>query len=462
MQRGNRHSDPVNRRLDSWKEIAAFFGKDERTVRRWETERTLPVHRMPGKARGSVYAFTEELSKWLNTPDSPHEEIQGRGFNGNVKSNDSPDLNRSGTLFSGKVLRFSVAAVVVLILAISITWFVRHSAFSASKAPNAKRAPNAEALDLYLKGRYEWNKRTPESLPKAVDYFTQAIVRDPSYAQAYAGLADTYNLLREYTSMPSTEAYPRAIAAAKRAVELDDSLSEAHRALAFASFYWTWDFPGAEREFKRAIELNPKDATAYHWYATSLLPLGRYSAALDQIELARQLDPGSIAIQADRAFILYYAGKKEESVSIIKQLETTDPTFLSPHRYRAYIALAEGDYLTYIAESRGVAELTHDTSGLEISRAADLGYSQGGSSGMLKNILPVQKKYYEQGLISAYSMADTYALLGKSDEALHYLEEDYKKHDPGIIGIRGDLIFSKLHDIPAFRDLISRIGLPPI
>jgi len=455
------HPSTGRKRLDSWKEIAAFFGRDERTVNRWEKELGLPVHRLPG-TKGRVYAFAEELSQWLKTPNFPHEEMQGGGPGDDPEAIAREGVPRAKAPSTRNVLRFALGAVVALVLVVGATRFVRYSALSAARTSSAMHAPNPEALDLYLKGRYEWSKRSPESLNKAVDYFTQAIVRDPSYAQAYAGLADTFNLLREYTVMPSTEAYPRAIAAAKKAVELDDSLSEAHRALAFASFYWAWDFAGAEREFKRAIELNPKDATAHQWYATSLLNLGRFSDALSQIEQARQLDPSSISIQADRALVLYYAQREEEFVSLTRQIEASDPTFLSPHRYRAGIAFLEGDFRTYLAESKAFAELTHDAPGIEISKAAEKGYANGGAKALLKNVLKVQKKYYEQGLIPGYVLAKTCALSGKTQEAMQYLQEDFRKHEPGIVTIRVDPALRSLHDDPAFRDLLSRIGLPPL
>jgi hypothetical protein len=287
-------------------------------------------------------------------------------------------------------------------------------------------------------------------------------VRDPGYAQAYAGLADTYNLLREYTAMPSNEAFPRAIAAAKKAVELDDSLSEAHRSLAFASFNWEWDFSGAEREFKRAIELSPKDADAHHWYATSLLDLGRFSEALSQIEQARQLDPSSVSILADRALILFYAQREEESELLFKQIETSVPTFLSPHRYQAAIALDKGDYRTYLAEFRKEKELTRDEPGLELVKAVEQGYAAGGGKELLNILLQAQMKSYNSGILSAYSLADTCALMGKHQEAIQYLQEDFKKHDPAIIAMRVDRALLSLHDDPSFRDLVLRVGLPPI
>jgi tetratricopeptide (TPR) repeat protein len=449
MREPDRPSNPANHRLDSWKEIASFFSKDERTVRRWEQERLLPVHRMPGKQRGSVYAFSEELSQWLKTPDFPKDEGQ---------ESTPQDKARS----QGKGLRLAVVGFVALVLIVGAAWLIRKSVLSADKPPATRHSPNLEALDLYEKGRFEWNKRTPDGLTKAVDLFTQAIVRDPNYAQAYAGLADTYNLLREYTDMPNREAFPRAIAAAKKAVELDDSLSEAHRALAFASFYWTWDFPGAEREFKRAIELNPKDATCHHWYATSLINLGRFSDALSQIEQARQLDPTSISLEADRALVLYYSHQQEEFTSILKKIEATDPAFASPRRYRADIALVEKDFPTYLAESKMLAELTHDPMGTDIYNAAQKGYASGGANGLLNAVLKVQKKYYDRGSITGLMLARTCALLGENQEAIQYLQDDFKKHEPSIVSIRLDPALASLHGDPGFRDLVSRIGLPAL
>jgi tetratricopeptide (TPR) repeat protein len=450
------HANPPNhapgRRLDSWKEIALFFSKDVRTVRRWEKERALPVHRAPGKPGGSVYAFTNELTEWLNSSDLPADEI------GSAEETEPSHRSRDLILVLG-------ALVFLVVAGVGITWFVRSRTAHVSgpaASTGGRGSSNPEAVDLYLKGRFEWNKRTPESLNKAVDYFTQAIVHDPSYAQAYAGLADTYNLLREYTAMPSNEAFPRAIAAAKKAVELDDSLSEAHRALAFASFNWEWDFSGAEREFKRAIELNPKDATAYHWYATSLLTLGRFSEALAQIEESRRLDPTSISILADRALILFYSGREAESAVSFKQIETSDPTFLSPHRYQAALALDRGDYRTYLAELKKEMELTHDAAGIDLVKAVDRGYAAGGAKELLNTLFQAQKKSYERGDLSAYFLAETCALAGKRREAIQYLQESFKKHETAVISIRVDRALLSLHDDPAYKDLVSRVGLAPV
>jgi tetratricopeptide (TPR) repeat protein len=450
MNQSNSSGNGPSRRLDSWKEIAHFFNKDVRTVRRWEKERELPVHRARGKPGGSVYAFTGELTEWLNSPSFSREETA------------VPEETNSSQWVTTLLI---ASAALIVIVAIAIGWYM-HTQGAQSAAPSKSvrngGSANPEAVDLYLKGRFEWNQRSPESLNRAVDFFTQAIVRDPNYAQAYAGLADTYNLLREYTVMPGDEAYPRAIAAAKKAVELDDSLSEAHRALAFATFYWTWDFPGAEHEFKRAIELNPKDSTAHHWYATSLLSLSRFTEALSEIEQARQLDPGSVSILADRALILFYANRKEESAALFRQIETHDPTFLSPHRYQAQIALVKGDYRTYILEYRKTMELTHDSPGLDIAREEEQGYAKGGGEELLRTLLQAQMKSYDRGTLSAFSLAETCALLGKQGDAIRYLQEDFAKHDPAMVDLQIDLALMNLHDDPAFRALVSKVGLPPI
>ena len=146
----------------------------------------------------------------------------------------------------------------------------------------------------------------------------------------------------QYTKMPPEEAYPRAKAAAERAIALDDSLSGAHSSLAFVDFYWSWDSASAEKEFKRAIELDPNSVVAHHWYATFLLHMGRTDEALTQIEMAQKLDPSSISALADKAAVLKYNGRRDEAVKLLKELETSDPNFLSPHAYLGGVYFAGG------------------------------------------------------------------------------------------------------------------------
>src|SRR5580704_10293714 len=253
-----------NRRLDTWKEIGAFFGRDERTVKRWESTRGLPVHRVPGGGRANVYAITDELVEWLKGKNVtveadaiPNRVASSQAEGGMEASIVSTDIGAAGSvLLAGNQHQTEVGGVerrvgqrrnaernggalpawrearyiaiaIVILATLAIVGVARRvsSARVGTKRATAARVVDPEAQQFYLKGMYYFNKRTPETLNQAVDYFTQAVVRDPQYAEAYVGLADCYNLLREYTVMPPSEAYPRAMAAAKRAIALDDSLS---------------------------------------------------------------------------------------------------------------------------------------------------------------------------------------------------------------------------------------------
>src|SRR6185312_1061209 len=178
--------------------------------------------------------------------------------------------------------------------------------------PAGHHLPNTEAQAFYNAGLFEWQSRTPAGLRHAIDDFTQAIVRDPQYAEAYAGLAHCYELLREYTTVTPDYAFPRAKAAADRAIALDPSLADAHLALAFADFYWSHDAVTARRELQGAVSLAPGNAVAHHWYATFLLEMAEYREAIAQIDRAAALDTESVAIQADKGLILFYAGRHDE------------------------------------------------------------------------------------------------------------------------------------------------------
>jgi Tfp pilus assembly protein PilF len=463
---------PSHRRLDSWKEIAAFFGRDERTVKRWEKERALPVHRVPGGVRSGVFAYTDELAQWLKDPAADVADVATDGrevFSADAVSDSEPAISKPVLVptASPGSSKFAVARILGLLLAILVGFLIlKHqiprqpnSAAAVNNAP-LETHPKPEAEELYLKGRYFWNKRTPEDLNKALDLFTQAIVRDPAYSQAYVGLADCYNLMREYSVMPPNEAYPRALAAAKKAVELDDNSAEAHNSLAFVTFYWTWDAATAEQEFKRAIALNPGYVAAHHWYATFLMTMRRYPEAVAEIEKARKLDPSSTPIMADKGLILYWANQPEEGIALLKQIEAREPDFLSPHLYLAEIYLNSKDYPNYLSESKKVAGLRHDSTAQAIVNAAEKGFADQGPQGMWESMLPVQNKFYEQGSLSSYPLAQTYAQLGENQEALKYLRDAYDKRDAAILFVKTDRSFDGLRDDPSFQDLLARSGQP--
>lgn len=449
-------------RLESWKEIADFFGRDEKTVRRWEKNNALPVHRIPGGAKGRVFAYRTELIEWLNTYKVP-DRVTGSQEPRFDEPHESTKRALKGLRIptSGKQL---TAWTLVALLAVAALVFGLRRFEPTRAATNSARVPkayNAEAENLYLTGRYYWNQRTPDDLNRAVDYFTQAIVRDPNYPKPYVGLADCYNLLREYSAMPPSEAYPRAFAAATKAVELDSSSAEAYTSLAFVTFFWKWDAVSAEREFQRAIALEPDYARAHHWYASFLFSSGRSSEALAQIEEAQRLDPSSRAILADKGLFLYHTGQTDAALKLLTDIETEEPSFASAHRYLSEIFFDRKDYPAYLSEWKKTALATNDQNELAVEKAAETGFSSGGYKRMLEETLRVQKSLNEQGAVSAYSLAVTSARLGNKNDALHYLKIAYDRRESPLLALKNESSFQFLHDDPAFRDLAAHVNPPP-
>ena len=501
--------EALNRRLDSWKEIASFFGCDERTVKRWEKERGLPVHRLPGVGRGKVFAYSDELAEWLKGPkpsvvsapssanpnptsgprpgsdlgipdpgDAPPSEIPKAGIlSSDSQGSSSPGIHitshaapyepilgvtappgtRKVWFFALPILALILAALLLRPHGSAATNFGSHS-ISNGGASTERHPANPEAEDLYLKGRFYWGKRTAESLNQAVDYFTQAIVHDPNYAPAYVGLADCYNLLREYAVMQDKEAYPRSLAAAKKAVELDDTLAEAHRSLAFGEYYWNWNTDAANREFKRAIELDPGNATAHQWYGNVLVQEGYFQEALAELEQARKLDPSSRSILADSAEDMFIAGQHQPAIESLQQMEATDPDFLSPHRYLAWMYFQMHDYPGAFAESGKFATLLHDKDAIALAEAEEQSFAAGGEPAMRRTMAQKQEELYRQNRGGAYPVAAAYAKLDKKSEALHYLQIAFDRREMGMLSLKRDQDFATLQGDPAFRDLLAKVG----
>ncbi len=318
--------------------------------------------------------------------------------------------------------------------------------------------PAANAHALYLAGRYYWNQRRPASLKKAVEDFTQATIEDPNYAQAYAGLADTYNLLPEYSAMPASDAYPRATKAAQRAIELDDASAEGHSALAFALFWGAWDAAGSEREFRRAIALDPNYTRAHHWFATSLEAEGRLKEALVEIDRARELDPTSPSVLADHALVLFDMDRRSEAMSELRELEINDPKSLSPHRYLASMYECTGDDSNFLQELQQQATLLEDATTATIAQAARRGFASGGEKGMLEALLQAQTHAYAEGHEPAYELAQTAALLGQPEQALRYLQTAYARHESVMMALPTECSFNRLQGNSTFQQLVARMN----
>lgn len=490
--------------LDSWKEIAAYFRRDKRTVRRWEKERGLPVHRYPGGERGRVYANIDELEGWFRGVDVTALDEAAESVSDSqpapalfqipaVKAEEvaleESELNSEiGFTHSGfraaserPFLRsLATAGIASLFLMLGLAsanplWHLLHSvqakqpdpplsATSSQPLPVHRTValnhkPDPQAVELYLKGRYYWNKRTSDDLKKALDFFTQAVVRDPNYAAAYAGLADCYLLMRQYSTMPDAEAYDRAGAAAQRAIEIDDSLSEGHRALAFSAFFGKWDVALADREFRRAIDLNPDDVEAHHWYASMLESLHRFDAALPEIDRARQLAPMSNSILADRDLFLIQAGHREEGKQGLLLLERSEPGFVSPHRYLARIYLQEKKYREYLDERAAEANLTGNSPFATAIANAKAALTSGGPTAMLESLSTAYKLDPQIAEESHYELARTMMLLGHRDEALEQLRQSAERHDSNIFFASFDPSFKPLLSDPAFLAILKQTGL---
>jgi TolB-like protein/Flp pilus assembly protein TadD len=319
------------------------------------------------------------------------------------------------------------------------------------------KAVNPEAYVSYLKGRYFWNKRTADGLKAAVAYFNQAVDEDPSYAQAYSGVADTYALLGDwqYAVMTPKDALPKAKAAAKKALELDSGLGEAHNSLAFCLDGFDWDFESAEKEFRRAIELNPGYATAHHWYAWHLALMGKNAEAVTEMKKAQDLDPLSLIINADLAELLVIAHSYDESIVQSRKTIEMDANFGLAHNQLAQAYLQKQNPEEAIAELQKAIQLSGDspTCTANLARA----YAAEGKRGEAIKLLSDLKKGSNPVYSRAAEIAMVYAALGDKDQAMTWLKKGYEERfNPGVLLRPG---FDSLRSDPRFRDLERRIGL---
>ena len=432
-------------RLVTWKEIAAFLGRDEKTARRWEAERNLPVYRAPGQARSTVYADPVELDAWLRSREAraeaapepkPEPEPEPHSAEAAAPPFAAARRPRARWALTGGALAVALAV----------------GALGAAAVDRARpaRAASPAAQALYLQGVREWSRRTPDSLTRAVDLFTQAVVRDPGDARAYAGLADCYNLLREFTALPASEAFPRAEAAAQRAVALDPRLADAHASLGFVLAWWRGDVRGAEAQFARALQLDDRLVKAWHWRATWRLARRDTAGALADIERAHALAPESDAILADRALILDAAGRGAEAQADLRAVAAERPEFQSPHAYLALIALERDDWIGWLEGTEAVARLRGDADGLALAAAGRLALARGGPAALWAAILPIQERMRRAGRLSSERLAESYARAGRADEALAALTAAAAAHEPDMVGAHDAVAFRTLRTDPRF------------
>ena len=321
---------------------------------------------------------------------------------------------------------------------------------------------NGEAYELYLKGRYFWNKRDREGLKKALDYFQRAAEKEPKYAPAQAGLADTYSVQAAagYDLLPTAEAMDRARTAARRAIEIDDGLAEAHASLGFINFSYDWDWTAAEKEFTRAIALNPNYATVHQWYSEYLDDLGRFDEAFAEAKAALMLDPLSLILNENVARVHYFARRFDQAVEGSKKTLEMDSRFPISHLRLGRAYAAKGMLNEAIQEFQLFATLSGNTplATASIANALARSGNRRGALRALNELIVLSNQKH----VPAICFALVYIGLGDRDEAVTRLEEAYKERSDFLLVLSVDPLFDGLRSDPRFQDLLRRMKLPDV
>ena len=329
----------------------------------------------------------------------------------------------------------------------------------AEKKQLTKRhTENAEAYRLYLKGRHHWNRWTEEGFYKAIEYFRQAVEKDPSYALAYAGLADCYVLLGWNSYLPPQQAFPKGKAAANTALQLDQDLAEAHTPLAALLWLHDWQWEEAQTEFNRSLELGPTYATANHWYAEYAMTMGRHREAMTRMKKGLDLDPLSLIINVAVGWALYFARRYDEAIEQLRRTVDLDPNYPVTYWILGLLLRKTGSYDLAITEGEKGVKLSDGSPLMRAALAHTLGTAGRTKEalGMLDDLTELAKQKY----VAPYFFAGIYIGLGENDRAIEYLEKCYEEHSHWLIYLHIDPSMDGLRDNQDFQGLLRRIGLP--
>jgi eukaryotic-like serine/threonine-protein kinase len=323
-----------------------------------------------------------------------------------------------------------------------------------------RNTENAEAYRLYLKGRHHWNRWTEEGFYKAIEYFQQAVEKDPSYALAYTGLADSYVLLGWNSYLPPREAFPKGKAAAKTALRLDPELAEAHAPLAALLWLHDWQWDEAETGFKRSLELGPTYATANHWYAEYVMTMGRHEEAMARMTIGHELDPLSLIINVAVGWAFYFARRYDEAIEQLRRAVELDPNYPVTYWILGLLLRKTGCYEQAIAEGEKGVKLSSDSPMMRAALAHTFGAA--GRTAEALQILDDLTKLAKQRYVASYFFAGIHIGLGENDRAIEYLEKSYEEHCHWLIYLHIDPSMDGLRDEPRFQDLLRRVGLPAL
>jgi tetratricopeptide (TPR) repeat protein len=311
-----------------------------------------------------------------------------------------------------------------------------------------------------LKGLYNWNQLTVPGLNSAVSYFNQAIAKDPGYALAYSGLGDAYSALAN-SGLAPTENFPKSNAADREALRLDASLAHPHAVLGSNEMEYDWDFAGGEAEFKKALEIDPNDATVHWWYAYDISMIGgREQEALAEINRAHQIDPLSPNISAAVGLIHISVQHYDEAIAACKNAANENPTFSLPHLCLAQAYWGKRMYPQLIEELKVYGQLSGDRSQSEFASALEQGFRSAGWKGALTKGIEARLAQRKGGYFSAYDIAVLYADLGDKDQAFRWLNTAYHERDANLVRLKTAFLLDPLRSDPRFAELLRKVGLP--
>lgn len=392
---------------------------------------------------GNLTQHISRLRKALDNGSGqaePIETIPRRGYR--FVAEVRPAEGQTGPMLrSRKSVRLTWPIAIGLVAILAITAAIVRLSTSSKPSPPAPISPSAN--EAYLKGRYHFSKRTISDFHKAVEHFRSAVEQEPRFALAWAGLADVYNFLGEGA---------RAKVAARRALEIDERLVQAHTAIAHASLFHDFDWATSERHFKRAIHLDPSYSSAHHWYAFHLAGRGRFDEALTEIEQARRLEPLSLIINTDAAQILFYARRYDEAIARFREVLKLDSSFVQAHHALTWTYIRAGDHQAAAMELQSFAN--------PLLLVGELDAAAGRREKALQVLQKLEESSRtEQSSESEFGIARLHAALGNTPESLAWLEKARVNRDGNLVTVQVDPGFDPIRDDPRFRVFVERMGL---
>jgi tetratricopeptide (TPR) repeat protein len=428
-------------RLRGWKAIAAFLKADERTAKRWERTRGLPVQRMPGEPRAPVFAFRADLERWLRSGEAARvEELAADSV--------EPPAPRPEPARRNVLALAGAGAAAALALGAGLFAWRRPAPPSAPADLQARRA--------WIDAEYALSTRTGPGVVRANALYRQVLEREPGFIPAQARLAVSYNLMAQYDEIPGAIGYARAEAAAQRAIAADGQFAGGYAARGFARFYGRRDAQGAMADLARAVDLDPASAEAWQWLALISMHGGDQTLALTAIARAERLDPRSRAIQANRALITMHAGRWREAEELLLAQRRMEGALGSVRHHLASLYLAQGRYADYLAMAAEIAAATGDAVAAGEAAKMAQAFARAGPQGLLQ---ARRDQMAERG--DAFRRAGAEAMLGRVGAAFAALDEALAQRQPETIAIMVDLPLAAVRRDPRFGGYAVRAGFTP-